>query len=238
MIDREISMAERDKHTELTENERKQLAAIRVRLDYLTSFLNEGRLPTEKSSIVEWFRTLSTIKSIVRNTNNDLSFAACLMAKEYLCQRFEMRTFDMAHMHLNASGLHIDDETTTGEHVVGVVRATAPPAGKDLESQQKKTHDKDYKKLNEANADYRFFFVTDCVTYDIMREKYSSQIPGVEIVLLPPMSEKGSPWLRALYDYYAPVRQDMIDRGISDEEVNADIDAAIAAVRAEQRSMQ
>src|SRR5215208_1865801 len=49
-------------------------------------------------------------------------------------------------------------------------------------------------------------------------------------------SPKGSPWLRELYEYFAPVREDIIRRGISEEEVNADIDAAIAEVRAEQRA--
>jgi AbrB family looped-hinge helix DNA binding protein len=47
---------------------------------------------------------------------------------------------------------------------------------------------------------------------------------------------KGSPWLRELYEYFAPVREDILRRGISEEEVNADIDAAIAEVRAEQRA--
>lgn len=42
--------------------------------------------------------------------------------------------------------------------------------------------------------------------------------------------------LRALYEYFAPVREEVLARGISEEEVNADIDAAVAAVRAEQRA--
>ena len=49
---------------------------------------------------------------------------------------------------------------------------------------------------------------------------------------------KGSPWLRELYEHFAPVREEILRRGISEEEVNADIDAAIAAVRAEQRGKQ
>lgn len=48
--------------------------------------------------------------------------------------------------------------------------------------------------------------------------------------------EPGSPWLRDLYEYFAPVRQEILERGISEDEVNADIDAAITAVRAERRS--
>jgi bifunctional DNA-binding transcriptional regulator/antitoxin component of YhaV-PrlF toxin-antitoxin module len=46
----------------------------------------------------------------------------------------------------------------------------------------------------------------------------------------------GSPWLRELYEYFAPVREDILRRGISEEEVNTDINAAIAEVRAERRA--
>jgi bifunctional DNA-binding transcriptional regulator/antitoxin component of YhaV-PrlF toxin-antitoxin module len=49
---------------------------------------------------------------------------------------------------------------------------------------------------------------------------------------------KGSPGLRALYEYFAPVREEILARGISQEELYADIDAAIAEVRAEQRARQ
>jgi bifunctional DNA-binding transcriptional regulator/antitoxin component of YhaV-PrlF toxin-antitoxin module len=49
---------------------------------------------------------------------------------------------------------------------------------------------------------------------------------------------KGSPGLRALYEYFAPVREEILARGISQEELHADIDAAIDEVRAEQRAKQ
>jgi bifunctional DNA-binding transcriptional regulator/antitoxin component of YhaV-PrlF toxin-antitoxin module len=49
---------------------------------------------------------------------------------------------------------------------------------------------------------------------------------------------EGSPWLRELYEYFAPVREEILARGISEEEVNADIDAAIEEVRAEERARQ
>lgn len=48
----------------------------------------------------------------------------------------------------------------------------------------------------------------------------------------------GSPWLRELYEMFAPVREEILARGISEEEVNVDIDAAVAAVRRERRAKQ
>lgn len=41
----------------------------------------------------------------------------------------------------------------------------------------------------------------------------------------------GSPWLKELYEYFAPVREEILAAGISEEEVNADIDAALAEIR-------
>ena len=49
---------------------------------------------------------------------------------------------------------------------------------------------------------------------------------------------EGSPGLRALYEYFAPVREEILARGISQEELYADIDAAIEEVRAEERTRQ
>jgi AbrB family looped-hinge helix DNA binding protein len=45
----------------------------------------------------------------------------------------------------------------------------------------------------------------------------------------------GSGWLRELYDQFEPVRAEIEERGISESEVNEDIDAAVCAVR-EQRA--
>ena len=47
--------------------------------------------------------------------------------------------------------------------------------------------------------------------------------------------ERGSPWLRELYEYFAPVRQEAIDRGYTEQLINDAIDEAIREVRAERR---
>jgi AbrB family looped-hinge helix DNA binding protein len=41
----------------------------------------------------------------------------------------------------------------------------------------------------------------------------------------------GSPWLKELYDYFAPVRDEAEDKGYSEEEINTAIDDAVQAVR-------
>lgn len=49
---------------------------------------------------------------------------------------------------------------------------------------------------------------------------------------------QGSPWLRELYDYFAPVREEIREMGVSEDEVNAEIDAALREVRAERRAIR
>lgn len=44
----------------------------------------------------------------------------------------------------------------------------------------------------------------------------------------------GSPWLAELFQRFAPVRQEAIDEGYSEEEINDAIDQAVAAVRLKQ----
>ncbi len=41
----------------------------------------------------------------------------------------------------------------------------------------------------------------------------------------------GSPWLAELYQRFAPVRQEAIDRGYTEDDINDAIDAAVTAVR-------
>jgi hypothetical protein len=52
----------------------------------------------------------------------------------------------------------------------------------------------------------------------------------------PTPSAEGSPGLRELYEYFAPVREEIRASGITQEALFADIDAALEEVRAERRA--
>ena len=45
---------------------------------------------------------------------------------------------------------------------------------------------------------------------------------------------QGSAWFRELYEMFAPVRQEAIDKGYTDEEINTWIDEALRASRADR----
>lgn len=42
---------------------------------------------------------------------------------------------------------------------------------------------------------------------------------------------QGSPWVQQAYELFAPVREEIVTAGYTEEEVNATIDEAMAAVR-------
>lgn len=46
-------------------------------------------------------------------------------------------------------------------------------------------------------------------------------------------ADTGSPWLKVLYNYFAPVREEAIAKGYTEEEINAAIDEAVRASRAD-----
>lgn len=50
-------------------------------------------------------------------------------------------------------------------------------------------------------------------------------------VKLVKITGEGSPWLKDLYEGFAPVREELKSRGTSEDDLNEDIDAAVRAVR-------
>jgi hypothetical protein len=156
---------------------------IRERIGQLQSFLNNNALPDD-SDIGLLFAFVEELRGILGNSANLQSFLSILLAKAYLLARFEIDDFDAAEKAQGASGLDIDVLTRTRQRIVGEIKSTIPYGEKDLGAAQKKEFRKDFAKLNAAQADYKFFFVTHQATYNIVQRRYLNEIPNIEIVLL------------------------------------------------------
>ena len=136
--------------------------------------------------IAQWFEYLAKVKLIQGNINNDISFIACMMAKNYLTQRFDISQFDVSIKPQGAAGLDIDLISTDGERIIGEIKTTVPysKTKNNLGANQKKAFSNDFDKLNKTPANHKFLFVTDKVTFEVIQSRYSSIIPKVKIVLL------------------------------------------------------
>ncbi|MEO6071971.1 MAG: hypothetical protein ABIP67_01620 [Burkholderiales bacterium] len=168
-----------------TENEYLYIKNIHQRFLALRTFLASVNL-SPNASIDDYFAYVSKLRAIQGNTSNELSFIACLMAKHYLGVRFDIGDLDVALKPQGAPGLDIDLITSDSKRIIGEIKTTVPYSGarNDLGAQQRTTFKHDFDKLNEAKADYKFFFLTDQKTYDVVMNRYVSFIPDVEIVLL------------------------------------------------------
>lgn len=168
----------------LTFKEVEYFESIVERVQRMREFLSEHQTPQLGDSR-DWYSFLAAFKAIQGNLNNDISFVATFMTKEFLCQRFDIHSFDAAGKAQGAPGLDIDVRTEDGLRVIAEIKTTYPYRSDDLGAQQKASFRRDFGKLNSTDADEKFFFVTEQRTFDLMRrEKYKSQVPGVHIVLL------------------------------------------------------
>jgi len=178
--------------SDYTKGERDQLKNIALRLVRLRDFLISANLEQDKDT-TQWFECLAQVKAIQGNGDNDVSFIACLMAKDYLTTQFDIDGFDVAAKAQGAAGLDIDLLSSDGKHIIGEVKTTVPYSGarNDLGAQQKESFKKDFAKLNAMPADYKFFFVTDKLTFEVVRRRYASQIPTVSVILLTTANTNG-----------------------------------------------
>jgi len=168
----------------ITKNENEYFKNIYLRLCQLKEFLITKELPTSYSP-ENWYAYLNEIKTIQGNSNNDVSFIATMMAKDYLERKFEISSFDAAQKSQGAPGLDIDLFLSDGRRLVAEIKTTSPYKVNDLGAQQKATFIKDFDKLLCANAQIKLFMVTERKTYDLMKTmKYKKYIPGVTVVLL------------------------------------------------------
>jgi hypothetical protein len=158
--------------------------SIKEKIKKLKSFLNENDFGNDKNNFELYYQILNEIKNITGNIYNDLSFISCLLAEKYLMKHHNFSLLDITTKAQGAPGLDIDEITIDGERVIGEIKTTYPYKKKRLGSNQKKSFKNDFKKLSENDAKYKYFFLTEEKTFEIVKEKYLDYLEDVNIVLL------------------------------------------------------
>lgn len=168
----------------ITQNENKYYKNIYRRLSQMKEFFIKKEFP-DSYSPKDWYKFLNELKTIQGNANNDISFIATMMAKNYIEQKFGISSFDAAFKPQGAPGLDIDVILSDGSRLVAEIKTTNPYKLNDLGAQQKATFQKDFDKLLNEKADIKLFMVTERNTFNLMKTaKYRGCIPGVKVVLL------------------------------------------------------
>lgn len=164
-----------------TESEARARAVIVAKDKALRLFLAEHRF-VESDEPAGWLAYLTGIKNLLGNVSNDIGFVATLLVKRYLAERFGIVEFDAAAKAQGAAGIDIEVRTADGRSIIGELKTTKPyqPG---FGAQQRSMMIKDLARLRAADSDYKFMFVTDAETFEILcRPSWSARAPGVEIV--------------------------------------------------------
>lgn len=174
-----------------TDTEKEKFASIRDYIQSLRDFLNKNSLPPN-TDITGQFAYSGQIKAITGNPANWQSFLSVMLAKKWLLQHYEIKDFDAGDKHENTRGLDIDIVTLDGKRIIGEIKTSVPVGQTNFGAKQKEMIHKDFQKLNDANADYKFFFMTDGRAYQYVTTKYREEIPQVKVVLLIDATEQES----------------------------------------------
>ena len=168
-----------------TDGEKAYVAAIRDRMLRARVYLDRQSVPDAGAGSSDWFTYLADLSAILGDSSNSIRFVATLMAKAYLTARLPLcDSFDVAKKAMGASGLGIDEQTRSGERVIGELKTAVPFGKNDLGAAQKKAFAADFTKLVREAAEHKCFFVTDSRTCALLKRKYARRIPGVRVVLL------------------------------------------------------
>jgi len=169
--------------TEFTESENRFCALILAKEKGLRQYLQDNRLPDEIDAL-KLFRFLSGIKNSLGNINNDIAFAATLIIKSYLKERFSIIDFDAGGKAQGAPGIDIEAKTADGKTIIGELKTTKPyqPG---FGAAQRTSIIKDLDRLSRTIADYRFMFVTDDEAFlALSGNSFKSRLNGIELVNL------------------------------------------------------
>jgi hypothetical protein len=157
----------------LTEAERRYCSEIAARVSRLREFLHTNAL-AEPPDPAQWHSFLSALRKIQGNINNDGSFIATLLAKQYLHSTFGV-DFDAAAKPQGAPGIDIDATTPEGHRLVAEIKTTVPYNGTDFGEQQAASFKKDFAKLAASDAKHKLLLVTDSAAFEALkRQKYTS----------------------------------------------------------------
>jgi hypothetical protein len=167
-----------------SENETAKLIKIKNIIIDLHRYLDENIID-EKIDGKSFYNYLTNIKKIQGNFDTLISFTSCLMAKEYLLEKYDFKTsFDVSLKSQSAPGLDIDEITTDNKRIIGEIKTTIPYNQNDFGANQKENIINDLKKLKKTEADGKYFFVTEKRAYDIIQSRYIHELKNISIILL------------------------------------------------------
>lgn len=167
----------------LLPSEAKVLGRVRDKLRKVQKILERHDLSEDFVDARKCFQLLKRVKDALGNSNNDVSFVATLLAKEYLAGRHAGCALDCAAKSQSAPGLDID-VVVGKQRIVGEIKTTYPYNETDFGAAQLDSFRADFAKLAAAKADAKYLFLTEPEAFDVLSKRYRRELRGVSVVSL------------------------------------------------------
>ncbi|MCR5614089.1 hypothetical protein [Treponema sp.] len=164
--------------------EQDELTKSFSKLNRLIDEIELSKLDSQDFDIYEVYKSFNKVKEIMGNFNNDISFVACLMAKDFLQSQFDIEDFDVSEKPQSAPGLDLEVYTKDLKKIIAEIKTTQPYKENDFGAKQIESLRNDFKKLHNVAADYKFLFVTEYSAYEVLKRKYIKEYEGISLVLL------------------------------------------------------
>jgi hypothetical protein len=169
---------------ELTNLEINKLNNISNIINLLKNNLLNNKFDNNNLNLEYWYNYLNNIKDIIGNFNEKLSFISCLLAKKYLMEIYKIENFDVALKSQSATGLDIDINTIDGKRIIAEIKTTNALNENNLGAKQKESICEDLNKLKNKVADYKYLFLTEVNTYNIVKRNYEEKYKDIKIIIL------------------------------------------------------
>lgn len=155
----------------------RDLKSINNKTKKLIEFLDNHSIQLDSENVSNVIQNFLELKNILGNLDMDIHFLAAHLANSFL-KKEHQKSIDLSKP-VGSSGLDVELP-----EIVGEIKTTRPYCEKDFGAKQKETIRKDLDRLENSDKKFKYFFVIDTKTEQILKEKYRKDYPSVKIVNL------------------------------------------------------
>jgi len=166
----------------MTDKNNERINEIEKKLEEISKIIISNKGKKVEKNIYSFFENLEKIKQLLGNFDMDLSYVACIMAQNFLAKEFG-EIIDITNKSQGANGLDLD-RVIKGKRVIAEIKTTNPCNGNNFGSNQITNIKKDINRLEKEEADYKYFFVTNKQTEELIKEKILKRSSDIKIINL------------------------------------------------------
>lgn len=167
----------------MNQKEQADFNEISNRINKVKDYLNDRNTSYSISELGNMIEDFISVKDTLGNLGSVINFLTLQKAKIFLEKKFNQRVPDVLLKDVNTPGIKIDFILNNGKRIIAEAKTTTPTS-KTFGSHQKDEITKVLNKLKSIDADYKYLFVTNTETANILHIQYSMDLVGITVEVL------------------------------------------------------